>query len=139
MIETKAGMLDEIDAIRAEHHACTARFLASRIGIAQTSVFRMLQGLKDEGLVTWTDMPGSLRATRPTSNGDLPAPVPGVVPLVTRSPLPPPPPPQQTPPSRVSVPKKTPGKKSGAARKRPSRAEARARKAAREAAALAEQ
>lgn len=50
-----------IDAIRAEHHACTARRVGQLMRVSPDVVRGRLMKMKDEGLVTWTDVPGSLR------------------------------------------------------------------------------
>lgn len=53
-------LLHTIDAIRDDHNACTARAVAQEAGYSPDVVRYRLQKLKNDGLVRWTDMPGSL-------------------------------------------------------------------------------
>lgn len=55
-------ILQTIDAERAEHHACTVGNLASRMRMAKSTVALRVVGLRERGLVTWSDnYAGSLR------------------------------------------------------------------------------
>lgn len=55
------GILQTIPRIREEHYACTARAVASTLGASPDVVKYRCQKLRDDGLVIWTDMVGSLR------------------------------------------------------------------------------
>lgn len=54
------AILDTIDSIREDHNACTARAVASALRTSPDVVRYRLQKMKNEGVVTWTDMAGSL-------------------------------------------------------------------------------
>ena len=53
-------ILNAIDIIRAEHNACTARAIASKLRISPDVVRYRMVALERAGLVTWTKMPGSV-------------------------------------------------------------------------------
>lgn len=54
------ALLHTIDQIRDDHNACTARAVANALNYSPDVVRYRLQKLMNDGLVTWTDMPGSL-------------------------------------------------------------------------------
>ncbi len=56
-------IMDQIEQVRAEYAACTARLVASRMNVSKEVVRYRLQTLRDQGLVDWNDVPGSLRLT----------------------------------------------------------------------------
>lgn len=55
------AILATIDAIRAEHGACTAGEVAARMRIDREAVITRCRSLRNRGLVLWSDVPGSLR------------------------------------------------------------------------------
>lgn len=61
MTQNDVKILDVIDQLRERHHACTMRSVAGVMKLSPTYVTARLQLMKDEGIVAWTDMPGSLR------------------------------------------------------------------------------
>jgi len=58
-IDTK--ILQAIDEIRARHNACTSGAIATGLRISGAYTKTRLSALRQAGLVTWTQMPGSLR------------------------------------------------------------------------------
>lgn len=54
-------ILKAIDEIRNRHNACTSRAVASGLRISTAYTKTRLSVLRQAGLVTWTQMPGSLR------------------------------------------------------------------------------
>jgi len=56
-------MVRTIKEIRAEHFACTAREVERRMRLNHGICQRMLLELRDQELVEWTSLPGSLRLT----------------------------------------------------------------------------
>ena len=55
------AIIQTIEQIRREHHACTLGALAARMQLSKTYVHEMVTELSKQGVVTWTDVPGSLR------------------------------------------------------------------------------
>ena len=53
-------IVEQIRVIRARHHACTARALALTCGYHHTYISQRLGLLRERGIVTFTDMPGSI-------------------------------------------------------------------------------
>lgn len=63
-VDYVAQVLETIRAIREEHGACTMREVARLLRQRSTTTMsRQLHQLKEWDLVTWTDLPGSLRNT----------------------------------------------------------------------------
>jgi len=56
-------IMEMIEQIRADHHACTAREVSRLLCTTHTIVFGRLQRLREFGLVAWTDLTGSLHLT----------------------------------------------------------------------------
>lgn len=54
-------ILDTIDTMRAEYHACTARRVAQLIRVSPDVVRYRMEKLRRDGLVEWNDVPGSIR------------------------------------------------------------------------------
>lgn len=54
-------ILRQIEALRAEYGACTARLVADRMRMNREMIRYRMQKLRDDGLITWNDVPGSLR------------------------------------------------------------------------------
>lgn len=50
-----------IDTVREEHHACTAGEVARQLKMNRDSVKYRVRKLAEAGLVTYTEVPGSLR------------------------------------------------------------------------------
>lgn len=55
------AILRMIDLVREEHGACTAGQVANRIGVSRDVVIYRCQQMRDDGLVLWSDLHGSLR------------------------------------------------------------------------------
>ena len=55
------GILDTIDSMREEFHACTARRVAQLIRVSPDVVRYRMEKLRQDGLVEWNDVPGSIR------------------------------------------------------------------------------
>lgn len=53
-------ILDTIDAVRATHHACTARQVANELRMSADMVRYRVDLMRKAGLVKWTPLPGSL-------------------------------------------------------------------------------
>jgi DNA-binding transcriptional regulator LsrR (DeoR family) len=53
-------ILDTIDELRLEHHACTARGIAQKLRMSADMVRYRVDLMRKAGLVKWTPMPGSL-------------------------------------------------------------------------------
>ena len=51
----------KITELRETHHACTARAVANVLGASPDVIRYRCSVLRDKGLITWDDMPGSLR------------------------------------------------------------------------------
>lgn len=65
-------ILDTIDELRLEHHACTARGIAQKLRMSADMVRYRVDLMRKAGLVKWTPMPGSLvRQDEETSNKHL--------------------------------------------------------------------
>lgn len=57
---TDRSILQMIDLVRDEHGACTAAQVGNRLNISADVVVERCQALAEQGLVTWTALPGSL-------------------------------------------------------------------------------
>lgn len=55
------GILKVIDQLRDEHGSCTAGQVARRMGYARHTIIDRCRAMRDAGLVSWTQSPGSLR------------------------------------------------------------------------------
>ena len=55
------SIITTIEEMRETHHACTARLVARRLRVSADVIRYRLQKMREEGTVTWTDVPGSLR------------------------------------------------------------------------------
>lgn len=72
-VATEAKVLDLIDTLRAEHHACTMKQVSNHGRLTETLLRNLLHSMRRRNLVTWTAMPGSLRTVRsaaPTTDPD---------------------------------------------------------------------
>ena len=56
-------IMKQVKALRSEFDACTGHLVARRMHLSRDVVKYRLQGLRDRHLVTWNDVPGSLRVT----------------------------------------------------------------------------
>lgn len=59
-MEVDVRILEMIDTLREEHHACTMRAVASRLQLSTSWVTQRMCVLRDDGLIDWTVMPGSV-------------------------------------------------------------------------------
>jgi hypothetical protein len=66
LTQIQSQILDTIDVVRAEHHACTAGRVSALLGVSKQWVVDQCTVLKNQGLVDWTDMHGSLHRVHPT-------------------------------------------------------------------------
>lgn len=62
-VERAIPIMQMIDTVRAEHHACTAREVSRLMCTAHTIITGRMQRLRQLGLIAWTDLNGSLRVT----------------------------------------------------------------------------
>jgi len=61
MTEIEEKIIAVIKATRAEHHACTAGYVANQLGVSKSWVIDRCERMRAQGLVAWTSFPGSLR------------------------------------------------------------------------------
>jgi DNA-binding IclR family transcriptional regulator len=61
MTEIEEQIIAVIKATRAEHHACTAGYVANQLGVSKSWVISCCERMRAKGLVAWTSFPGSLR------------------------------------------------------------------------------
>jgi hypothetical protein len=54
------AIIEQINALRSVHQACTARAVANQLRMSPDVVRYRLQKMQGDGLVEWTEMPGSL-------------------------------------------------------------------------------
>jgi hypothetical protein len=55
------AILDTIDEVRTEHHACSLREVARRLRASPDVIRYRCQLMRELGKLTWTDVTGSLR------------------------------------------------------------------------------
>lgn len=60
-------ILDTIDRIRAENHACTAGAVADRLRMSKSWIVQRCEIMRAAGIVDWTPMAGSLHRVRPVA------------------------------------------------------------------------
>lgn len=58
-------ILTTIETIRDKYSACTARSVASVLNLSPDVVRYRCVALKNQGLINWNDMPGSLHVVKP--------------------------------------------------------------------------
>ena len=54
-------ILETIEKIRAEHHACTGGEVARVLNLNRDAVKYRISRLRDQGIVDYSEVPGSLR------------------------------------------------------------------------------
>ena len=59
-MEVDLQIIDQIEAMREQYHACTMRAVANRMQLSPTWVTQRLEAMRADGLVDWTQVPGSL-------------------------------------------------------------------------------
>lgn len=63
-MEVDLDIIDQIERMRAEFHACTMRAVANRMQLSPTWVTQRLEAMRADGLVDWTAVPGSLHVVQ---------------------------------------------------------------------------
>jgi hypothetical protein len=57
-----------INKIREKHHACTAKSISAVLRLSNGTVLKELVNLEQQGKVTWTNLPGSIRTIPETKD-----------------------------------------------------------------------
>lgn len=56
-------IMKQIVEVREQHHACTAREVSRLLCTAHTIIFGRMQRLREMGLISWTELTGSVHLT----------------------------------------------------------------------------